>query len=82
MSDASATKLQGLKWVAVSYLVAGAVAWLVGRWMLSMGYSPMWVAAGADVAATLVVFAFSVAFDNSSFYDPYWSVAPLPIQGS
>src|SRR4029453_11120085 len=27
----------------------------------------------------LVVFGFSRAFDNSSFYDAYWSVAPLPI---
>jgi steroid 5-alpha reductase family enzyme len=34
-----------------------------------------------DVAATLVVFAFSLAFDNSSFYDPYWSVAP-PVLGA
>ena len=34
-----------------------------------------------DVAATCVVFAFSLAFDNSSFYDPYWSVAP-PVLGA
>jgi steroid 5-alpha reductase family enzyme len=26
-----------------------------------------------------VIFGFSFAFDNSSFYDPCWSVAPLPI---
>lgn len=43
------------------------------------GAHPIWIALGADVAATLVVFGFSVFFDNSSFYDPYWSVAPLPI---
>ncbi|MGD8416968.1 MAG: DUF1295 domain-containing protein [Pseudomonadales bacterium] len=30
----------------------------------------------ADVLATMVIFACSVAFGNSSFYDPYWSVAP------
>lgn len=30
----------------------------------------------ADVVATLVVFAFSRAHRNSSFYDAYWSVAP------
>jgi steroid 5-alpha reductase family enzyme len=40
---------------------------------------PLLVALAAAVAATLVVFAFSVALDNSSMYDPYWSVAPLPI---
>lgn len=33
----------------------------------------------ADIAATLVVFAGSVRTNNTSCYDPYWSVAPLPI---
>lgn len=37
---------------------------------------PLWRLAAADGAATLVVFAFSRAFDNASFYDPYWSVSP------
>lgn len=40
---------------------------------------PLLTVLAADLAATLVVFAFSRAFDNSSFYDPYWSVAPLVI---
>src|SRR5262249_15545800 len=35
--------------------------------------------AAADAVATLVVFAFSLAVDNSSMYDPYWSIAPIPI---
>lgn len=30
----------------------------------------------ADVAATILVFVFSVVFNNSSVYDAYWSVAP------
>lgn len=30
----------------------------------------------SDVVATLVVFAFSRKYTNSSFYDPYWSVIP------
>ncbi|MBN1495526.1 MAG: DUF1295 domain-containing protein [Spirochaetes bacterium] len=33
----------------------------------------------ADCVATVVIFAFSYTFNNSSMYDPYWSVAPLPI---
>jgi steroid 5-alpha reductase family enzyme len=33
----------------------------------------------ADVVATLIVFIFSFLFRNSSLYDPYWSVIPLPI---
>ncbi|MEM6786025.1 MAG: DUF1295 domain-containing protein [Myxococcota bacterium] len=40
---------------------------------------PFWKAAAADVAGTLVIFGFSVAYDNSSFYDAYWSVAPIVI---
>lgn len=44
------------------------------------GTSPLWqVVAAADVAATVVVFAFSVVLDNSSVYDAYWSVAPMVI---
>jgi len=37
---------------------------------------PITVALSADLAATCVVFAFSFAFRNSSFYDAYWSVTP------
>jgi len=37
------------------------------------------VAFYADLAGTVVIFLFSRAFDNSSLYDPYWSLAPLPI---
>jgi len=43
------------------------------------GHHPLLVIAAADAAATLVIFGFSVAFDNSSLYDPFWSVAPIPI---
>ena len=67
----------GLSWLAVAYLLALAVALAVAY--LLRGQHVLLVALAADVAATLVIFAFSVRFDNSSFYDPYWSVAPLPI---
>ena len=30
----------------------------------------------ADVAATIIVFIFSLIFRNASVYDPYWSVQP------
>lgn len=32
-----------------------------------------------DVVATVVVFAFSLIFKNSSVYDPYWSLTPIVI---
>ena len=61
----------------LAYAVAAAVA--VGvAWRLS-GSHPIVVVGAADLAATLVVFAFSFALDNSSLYDPYWSVAPPAI---
>ena len=58
---------------ASALLLALAVGWTL------RDRHPILVAAAADLIATLVVFAFSVGYDNSSLYDPYWSVAPLPI---
>lgn len=67
----------GLAALAVAYAAALAAA-LAVAWALR-GRHPILVAAAADATATLVVFAFSVLHDNSSIYDPYWSVAPIPI---
>ncbi len=33
----------------------------------------------ADIAATIVVFFFSVLTKNASVYDPYWSIAPVAL---
>jgi steroid 5-alpha reductase family enzyme len=64
-------------WIAASYGIATLVAALVvGR---SPGEPPWLPILAADVAATLVIFGFSKAFDNSSVYDAYWSVAPMLI---
>jgi steroid 5-alpha reductase family enzyme len=58
---------------AAALLAAGGTAAALA------GHHPLLVTAAADLVATAVVFAFSVGFDNSSLYDPYWSVAPIPI---
>lgn len=65
----------------LAYLLGGAAAVAVAALARARlpGLHPVLVAAAADLAATIVVFAFSVAFDNSSIYDPYWSVAPVAI---
>ena len=61
-------------WMLIAYAVAGVVALITAA---SVGWThPLAVAFAADVAATVAIFAFSRAFDNSSFYDAYWSVAP------
>jgi len=71
------SKRSGQTFVAAAYAFALLVALTVAHAVAGM--HPIWIAAVADIAATLVVFAFGVALDNSSVYDPYWSVAPLPM---
>ncbi|WP_240760796.1 DUF1295 domain-containing protein [Mycolicibacterium sp. CR10] len=69
------SKGRSLAIVTVAYVIAVAVAaaWLV--WGPTTGR--LWLdTLIADVLATLVVFAFSRGYRNSSFYDAYWSVIP------
>jgi len=56
------------------YVVGGAAAVVTA--LLVRHHHPITVAFVADVVATIVVFALSMALANSSLYDPYWSVAP------
>ncbi|BAX92595.1 DUF1295 domain-containing protein [Mycobacterium shigaense] len=66
---------QSLALVTAAYLIALAVAaaWLA--WGPATGR--LWLdTLVADVLATLVIFVFSRAYHNSSFYDAYWSVVP------
>lgn len=61
--------------VTVAYLIAVAVGYVWLLWGPATGR--LWLdTLIADILATLVVFAFSRAFRNSSFYDAYWSVIP------
>jgi len=70
-------KSRSLLVCCAAYCAAALAAVAVCR--LTAGLSPVWSAGFADLAATLVVFAFSVGLNNSSMYDPYWSVAPVLI---
>jgi steroid 5-alpha reductase family enzyme len=67
----------GFAIVGFAYVVAHLVAYAVVQAL--GGQHPLLIVAAADVAATIAVFVFSRAFDNSSFYDAYWSVAPASI---
>lgn len=67
-------KSSGRLYVVVSYAAALLVAAAVVRALPSV--HPIWAGLLADLAATVVVFGSSVLLDNSSAYDPYWSVAP------
>jgi steroid 5-alpha reductase family enzyme len=64
-------------WVALAYLVAAGAAVVLGLALERL--HPIWIALLADLLATAVIFGFSLAFDNSSFYDPYWSLVPIGI---
>jgi steroid 5-alpha reductase family enzyme len=69
------TKSRSLALVTLAYVLAVGVgaAWLA--WGPATGR--LWLdTLIADVLATIVVFAFSRAYRNSSFYDAYWSVIP------
>lgn len=63
--------------VAGSYLVAGVSAWVMVLPLLHL--HPMAIAAIGALTATLAVFLLSVTFDNTSLFDPFWSLAPIAI---
>jgi len=69
---------RGMAWQGGAYasaLVFGALGFVA----LGGFENPLLAMLGADLIATLVVFVFSLALNNSSMYDPYWSVAPIVI---
>lgn len=63
--------------IAFAYALALAVGWAAARAAADLG--PLYAALVGDVAATVAVFAVSIAVRNSSVYDPYWSVAPAAL---
>jgi steroid 5-alpha reductase family enzyme len=63
--------------VALAYIDAAIAAFLIG-WATG-GRNPILIAFTADIAATLTIYAWARIFRNASFYDPYWSVAPISI---
>jgi len=58
----------------LGYLSAFIICFLV-KGILKDSH-PIFITIVLDILATLLIFLFSVGFNNSSFYDPYWSVAP------
>jgi steroid 5-alpha reductase family enzyme len=62
---------------ALAYLLALFAAIAVGYVVREL--HPILMVFTADIAATLVIYTFGRVFKNASFYDAYWSVAPLAI---
>jgi steroid 5-alpha reductase family enzyme len=65
-------------WLSL-FIYALAILSAVMTARLFSQFHPLIMIAAADISATLVVFIFSVALNNSSAYDPYWSIKPLVI---
>lgn len=61
----------------VAYTLAIVVA--VVTLFLFPELDDLWRLAAADLAATVFIFICSFVFNNSSMYDPYWSVKPAVI---
>ena len=66
----------------VAYIVAAACAWVytpaIGADLQSLGVSELKARMFIfDVVATVVIYACSVIWRNSSIYDPYWSLTPM-----
>jgi steroid 5-alpha reductase family enzyme len=75
----SASKSFGVLVSVSAYVLALAGAVAAVR---AVGFDhPLADLALGTVVATVLVFAVSLAADNSSIYDPYWSVQPLAIAG-
>ena len=68
------TKTKGLLTVLFAYIMAIGLGYLSISYTLHLG--GIFQVFIADIIATFVIYGFSVAYKNSSFYDPYWSVIP------
>jgi steroid 5-alpha reductase family enzyme len=63
--------------VALAAAVGTAILMDEGAHLHAQGFMRSYsILAGADLVATLAIFGFSLAFRNSSVYDPYWTAAP------
>ncbi len=67
-------KTKGLLTVLLAYVFAIIFGFISLAYTSSL--SQMLQILIADVVATIIIYAFSYGFKNSSFYDPYWSVIP------
>lgn len=71
------SKTVSLLIVFLIYVFACSVGFLV--FTLTSGMYLILSTFLADIAATIIVWIFGMIFNNSSVYDPYWSIIPLII---
>jgi steroid 5-alpha reductase family enzyme len=67
-------KLRSLWLVALAYLTAVGAAWAVA---VAIGPErPVWALGLGYLVSALVIYVWSLACDNGSMFDPWWSVLP------
>lgn len=76
----TARRSRPLSFALITAVYVVAIAASVAAWM-TLGDTPFWRAAYADLVGTVVVFVGSMLLRSSSVYDPYWSVAPPLLVG-
>lgn len=74
MTQGPPSRFASILLMALAYTISGA-AGLAIVWFLPES-APLNHMIYADLAATLVIFGFSMMLNNSSLYDPYWSIIP------
>jgi steroid 5-alpha reductase family enzyme len=74
MANQKVNKALGLIICLLGYIVAGFMVWLIYDAVSII--HPILVVLVLDVLATIIIFLVSMAFNNSSMYDPYWSLIP------
>ena len=69
------SKQKALFIISIEYLIAILVGIYV--FMFNIGSVNFFIALlYVDVMMTVIIFVFSIVHDNSSIYDPYWSIIP------
>ena len=66
-------RTQSFIWILLIYVLAISVGILT---FLMLDFTLLMNVFIADVAATLIIWLFSLILKNASLYDPYWSVIP------
>ena len=76
MSSLTSSRKASFIIIAFIYFVAFGVGFLTYRFLISCLLNSYWALFWADVAATIVTWAYGLMYKNVSVYDPYWSVLP------
>ena len=77
MTDTSQNLKKAFALYTLVYILALIVSVIVGY--AARNLNPVFIVLIADIAGTLAVYVMGRLFHNASFYDAYWSIAPLAI---